>query len=107
MTSYRIREAGVDKTDRDVKYGSSVHFNRLSRTFGNSNMRIKNLSEAEMKNDEVVSQLYEETVGTRNAPLFLIGETCEIGEMPKLLDVNIVGSDFGNICLFKQITKTL
>ena len=107
MTSYRFREAGVDKTDRDISYGSSVHFNRISRAFANSNMRIKNLSEAEMKNDEVVSQLYEETVGTRNAPLFLIAETCEIGEMPKLLDVNIVGTDFGNICLFKQMTKTL
>ena len=54
-----MRESGVDKTDRDVKHGSSVHFNRLSRTFANSNMRIKNLSEAEFENDKRVSHLYE------------------------------------------------
>ena len=107
MTSYRFREAGVDKTDRDVKYGSSVHFNRVSRTFGNSNMKIKNLSEAEMQNDNIVSGLLQSTAGTDDQPLFLIGETCEITEMPKLLDVNIAGT-FGNsnICLFKQMMKT-
>ena len=106
MTSYRFREAGVDKTDRDVKYGSSVHFNRVSRTFGNSNMKIKNLSEAEMQNDNAVSGLLQETAGTDDKPLFLIGETCQITEMPKLLDVNIAGT-FANICLFKQMMKTL
>ena len=106
MSSYRFREAGVDKTDRDVKYGSSVHFNRVSRTFGNSNMKIKNLSEAEMQNDNVVSGLLQSTVGTDDQPLFLIGETCQITEMPKLLDVNIAGT-FANICLFKQMMKTL
>ena len=108
MTSYRFREAGVDKTDRDVKYGSSVHFNRVSRTFGNSNMKIKNLSEAEMQNNNTVSGLLQETAGTDDQPLFLIGETCQITEMPKLLDVNIAGT-FGNsnICLFKQMMKTL
>jgi len=106
MSSYRFREGGVDKTDRDVKYGSSVHFNRVSRTFGNSNMKIKNLSEAEMQNDNTVSGLLQSTAGTDDQPLFLIGETCQITEMPKLLDVNIAGT-FANICLFKQMMKTL
>ena len=107
MTSYRMRESGVDKTDRDVKHGSSVHFNRVSRAFANSNMRIKNLSEAEFENDKRVSKLYESTAGTRAKPIYLIAETCEITETPKLLDVNIVGTSFGNICLFKQMIKTL
>ena len=107
MASYRMRESGVDKTDRDVNHGSSVHFNRVSRAFANSNMRIKNLSEAEFENDKRVSKLYESTAGTRAKPIYLIAETCEITEMPKLLDVNIVGTAFANICLFKQMTKIL
>jgi hypothetical protein len=59
-----------------------------------------------MQNDNIVSGLLQLTAGTDDQPLFLIGETCEIAEMPKLLDVNIAGT-FANICLFKQMMKTL
>ena len=45
-------------------------------------------------------------LGTRAKPIYLIAETCEITEMPKLLDVNIIElKTFGHICLFKQMTK--
>lgn len=108
ISTYRIREGGQDKTDRDVKHGSSLHTSRISRSFANSNMRIKNLSQASMQNDSRVSHLLSTDGQAMLVPLFMIGETCEVTEMPKLLDVNIVATTaFNLITLFKQMVKIM
>ena len=109
INTYRIREGGQDKTDRDVTHGSSLHLSRLSRSFANSNMRIKNLSAAIMNNGVRVVKLLSNAGQTMDLPVFMIGETCEVTEMPKLLDVNIVGSagGFSLITLFKQMVKIM
>lgn len=109
VTTYRIRESGEDKTDRDVKYGSSLHLQRLSRAVANSNMRIKDLSSAVFKNNNRLSHLLSsQASGAFEHPLFMIAETCQVTEMPKLLDVNIVGSGaFASITLFKQLIKIM
>lgn len=110
ITSYRIRESGQDKTDRDVKHDSSLHQSRISRAFANSNMRVKDLSQAVMNNANRASHLLASAAGQQifDVPVYMIGETCEVTEMPKLLDVNIVSSGGLNlITLFKQMVKIM
>ena len=107
VNSYRIREAGVDKTDRDVTYGSALHLQRLSRAFANSGMRIRNLTAGILNNVNRISHLIGATGGV-DIPTHMIGETTQVTEMPKLLDVNIVANGgFTNIALFKQIVKIM
>lgn len=108
VNTYRIRESGHDKTDRDVTHGSSLHFQRISRAFANSQMKIKNLSQAVMSNDKRVSHLLSTNGNAMNIPVYMVAETCEVTEMPKLLDVNIVANaGFTNITLFKEMIKTI
>ena len=105
VNSYRVRESGEDKTDRDVTYGSALHLQRLSRAFGNSGMKIRNLTAGILSNTSRISHLIGGT-GAVDIPTFMIAETTEVGEMPKLLDVNIVANaGFTNITLFKQVIK--
>ena len=107
INSYRIREAGVDKTDRDVTYGSALHLQRLNRAFGNSNMPIKNYTAGILSNESRVSHLIG-TTGNIALPAYMIAEPTQVTEMPKLLDVNIVANaGFKLITLFKQIVKVM
>jgi len=107
INSYRIREAGVDKTDRDVTYGSALHLQRLNRAFGNSNMPIKNYTAGILSNESRVSHLIG-TTGNVALPAYMIAEPTQVTEMPKLLDVNIVANaGFKLITLFKQIVKVM
>ena len=107
INSYRIRESGVDKTDRDVTYGSSLHLRRLQRAFANSGMNIRNYTAGILLNESRISHLIGQTNGV-DTPVYMIGETTQVGEMPKLLDVNIVANAaFTNITLFKQELKQM
>lgn len=107
INSYRIREAGVDKTDRDVTYGSALHLQRLNRAFGNSNMPIRNYTAGILNNGARISHLIG-TSGNVALPAFMIAEPTQVTEMPKLLDVNIVANaGFKLITLFKQIVKVM
>ena len=107
VNSYRIREAGVDKTDRDITYGSALHIQRLKRAFGNSNMNIKNYTAGILNNDARVSHLIGPT-GNVALPVYMIAETTQVTDMPKLLDVNIVANaGFTLITLFKQMVKIM
>lgn len=107
INSYRIREAGVDKTDRDVTYGSALHLQRLNRAFGNSNMSIRNYTAGILSNASRVSHLIGAS-GDVDIPAYMIAETTQVTEMPKLLDVNIVANaGFKLITLFKQIVKVM
>ena len=107
INSYRIREAGVDKTDRDVTYGSALHLQRLNRAFGNSNMPIRNYTAGILNNGNRISHLIGAT-GNVDLPAFMIAEPTQVTEMPKLLDVNIVANaGFKLITLFKQIVKVM
>ena len=108
IKTYRIREAGEDKTDRDVVHGSSTHNYRLSRAFANSNMNVKNYSQAVLKNDNRVSHLLSANGTAMDIPIYMIAETTQVTEMPKLLDVNIVANaGFTLITLFKQMVKIM
>lgn len=108
INTYRIREAGEDKTDRDVTHGSSTHNYRLSRAFANSNMNVNNYSQAVLNNANRVSHLLSANGTAMDIPVYMIAETTQVSEMPKLLDVNIVANaGFTNITLFKQMTKVM
>ena len=107
INTYRIRESGADKTDRDVTYGSSLHLRRLQRAFANAGMNIRNYTAGILNNVNRVSHLIGAT-GAVDIPVYMIGETTQVGEMPKLLDVNIVANgSFTNITLFKQELKQM
>lgn len=107
INTYRIRESGVDKTDRDVTYGSSLHLRRLQRAFANAGMNIRNYTAGILANGNRISHLIGAT-GAVDIPVYMIGETTQVGEMPKLLDVNIVANTaFTNITLFKQELKQM
>ena len=107
INSYRIREAGVDKTDRDVTYGSALHLQRLNRAFGNSQMSIKNYTAGILSNASRTSHLIGASGGV-DLPAYMIAEPTQVTEMPKLLDVNIVANaGFKLITLFKQIVKVM
>ena len=104
VNSYRIREDGKDKTDRDVVYGSSLHKNRLMRTFANSNMNVKDLGEAVLVNTSRRSHVLSANGTSMLIPCFMVAETIEVTTQPKLLDVNIVaGAGFKQITLFKEV----
>ena len=107
VNSYRVREAGVDKTDRDITYGSALHIQRLKRAFGNSNMSIKNYTAGILNNNARVAHLIG-AAGNVALPVYMIAETTQVTDMPKLLDVNIVADGgFTLITLFKQMVKIM
>ena len=107
VNSYRIREAGVDKTDRDITYGSALHIQRLNRAFLNGGMPIRNYTAGILSNQSRVSHLIG-TTGDVDIPAYMIAETTQVTEMPKLLDVNIVANaGFKLITLFKQVMKVM
>ena len=108
VNSYRIRESGKDKTDRDVVYGSSLHKNRIQRAFNNSGMAVKDFGEAVLTNTARRSQIISDNGTSMKIPCFMIAETTDIAEQPKLLDVNIVANNgFSQISLFKEVVKVM
>ena len=108
VSTYRVREAGVDKTDRDITYGSALHTQRIIRAFGNSGMRIKNYTSGILNNGVRISHLIGDGTNPIKIPVNMIAETTAIGESPKLLDVNIVATGgFTLITLFKQVLKIM
>ena len=71
-------------------------------------MDVKDFGEAVLTNTARRSQIISDNGTSMKIPCFMIAETTDIAEQPKLLDVNIVANaGFSQISLFKEVLKVM
>ncbi len=105
ITNYRLRENGEDKTDRDIRFQSALHRDRLVRACDNSGIDVKNLSQRLIDPTRRKSQ---QGHLTHDKKVYLIAETSNSQDQPKMLDVNVSStSGLVNAVLFKEYIKVM
>ena len=104
LTKYRLRIDNADLTDRDVEDGSPLYYDRLSMTFANMGMRLKNLHEEVRDNRKNITD-FDDAFGT--FPLVSIATPCNATQNNKLLQFNIdaTGNGIKKLVLFKNVIR--
>lgn len=104
IEKYRLRIDNADTTDRDVEKNSPLYYDRLSMTFANMGMRLKNLHQEVRDNRKNLTN-FDDFYGT--FPLVSIATPCNATNNNKLLQFNIdaTGDGVNKLVLFKNVIR--